>query len=350
LKNRELPFQLDPLDKKFVFSKPKNSVEDKIIYDLEREGRAIYTRKRDGHCVYVVITAQGAKIYTRGTLRDITAHFPAVIWRLENLHIGENTLFAGELIAIHENTKQDWREHIASLVNLRDPHKALMLQIMQGYAKLMIYNVIISEGVNVTDLNHESRFAIIQGILGSGFSDVLPIEILKMTFDEAQAHVLKNAWEGLVIYDRLATTTYRLDGNADDPPRPVGCWKRKPSYEDDFVATSFVYGTKGKRHEKRMGKLNLAQYDPITKELVSCGEVGIGFSDMQREYFTHTDYPCVIQVEYERRFPPRQLTKNKIQCALCNPRFVLLRDDKNPAGCILPEDLAEKLKNIGNTE
>ncbi|MEK7802183.1 MAG: hypothetical protein AAB276_06995, partial [Pseudomonadota bacterium] len=146
------------------------------------------------------------------------------------------------------------------------------------------------------------------------------------------------------IYDTNGKSAYRLDGNDDNPPRPVGCWKRKPIREEDFIAYGWVRGTKGKRHENRMGKLLLAQVDKKTGEQIVCGEVGIGFSDKQRdEYANDKLYPCVAEVHYERRFPPRKISKGRVQCALCNPRFGRLRDDKKPNGCILPEELSSLL-------
>lgn len=339
-----MPFSLDPLDSKLVLPKPKNSVEDEKVLLLEEQRRAIYTRKRDGHCVHLVINNRGcAQIYTRGNVREISANFPHLIEELETIKLPKNSLFACELIA--EKDGKDWREHVASLSATEDSKEAIEKQRRDGLAKLMVFNVFILDGKDVSTLTNEQRIIeIVQDLFFVNFKHVIPVEILNKSFVESQKFVSTHRWEGLVVYDSQAVSTYRLDSNPDRPPRPEGCWKRKPSYEDDFVVTGWVPGTKGKRHEGRMGKLVLAQAHPSTGSLIPCGEVGIGFSDQERDYFANDGlYPLVAQVEYERRFPPRTLSKKRIQCALCNPRFVRLRDDKNAEGCLLPEELVSAL-------
>lgn len=342
-KRSNLPFSLDPLDPRLVLPKPKNSVEDDKIFRLEQQNRLIFTRKRDGHGVSAVIT-DNPKIYTRGSVRDISENFPMIIKELKELGHLKNTLLCCELVA--EKDGSDWREYVASLT-LSLPHVARDLQERNGYPKLMVYNMLVDCGKDISQTSHEWRIACIQLMLEHDFKYLFPVETLKGNFNQLQKRIVRQHWEGMVIYDREAVSAYRLDGNSDRPPRPEGCWKRKPSAEDDFVAIGFVTGTAGKRHEHRMGKLILAQVHPKSGELVPCGEVGIGFSDQEREELADNSlYPFVVQVEYERRFSPRQLSKKRVQCALCNPRFVRRRDDKTVGACLLPKNLAGELTTL----
>ncbi len=345
-KSSKLPFSLDPLDTRLVLPKPKNSVEDEKIFALEKAGNALYTRKRDGHCVTVVITGQKSnriKLYTRGETRDITENFPHIIAELQSLkYLIPSCVFSAELYA--EKNNRDWREHVSRLAASDIRHSA-EYQHLYGYAKLLIFNVLVYGGKDVSIVLNEHRLKMLSSLF-QNLTYVKPIEYVIGTFQQAQAEAIKNGWEGLVVYDKTKPTTYRLDGNKDRPPRPDGCWKRKPSYEDDFIATGWVKGTPGKRHEDRMGKILLAQQHSATGKNIPCGEVGIGFSDTDREFFANDKkYPCVVQVEFERRFPPRKLSRGRVQCALCNPRFVRRRTDKKSAGCVLPDDLAEQMSD-----
>ncbi|MDP3963193.1 MAG: hypothetical protein Q8Q39_01715 [bacterium] len=336
MNRKKLPFTLDPLDTKLVLPKPKNSVEDETVLALEKENRALYTRKRDGYGVVLVVTGR-VRIYTRGSNRKITANVPHIVKELEGARIPQNSVFCGELHA--EKAGKDWRDFITSITG-EDAAKAVALQHTHARARLMSYNALVLSGRDVASLSNAERIGTVQECF-TGLEYAFPVEMVNRSFADAQVAAIENAWEGLVVYDKTKPTAYRLDGNDDRPPRPDGCWKRKPIYEDDFVAIGWVAGTAGKRHAHRMGKLVLAQAHPETGALVPCGEVGIGFSDAEREYFASDKrFPCAVQVEYERRNAPRRVSKHHTQCALTNPRFVRLRDDKTPAACLLPGDLA----------
>ncbi len=334
----KLPFDLDPLFPGLVLPKPKNSVADETILDLENRDRLLITRKRDGHCVTAVITDK-PRIYTRGKVADISDNFPFIINDLKRAKVPKNTLFACELVA--EKDDSDWREFVSTLAADQDPARAIKAQEQKGWARLAVFNIFVLEGALVASQTNMWRYNTLRGLLD--FKDlkcVSSVQILNDSFADAQERVLKNHWEGLVLYDKSAVSQIRLDGRSDNPPRPTGCWKRKPSYEDDFIATGYVKGTAGKRHEHRMGKLLLYQVDPTTGDLVSCGEVGTGFSDDERSNFAHSYlYPFVVQVEYERRFPMKKLSRGRVQFALCNPRFIRSRVDKTLGACLLPEEL-----------
>jgi ATP-dependent DNA ligase len=334
-----LPFTLDPLDKRLVLPKPKNSVENDIVHALEKKKRACFTRKRNGYGVVLALSNK-AKVYTRGSIRDISENVPHITDEIESVRPSRNSVLCGELLA--ERDGKDWPEFITR-VTQNDVDTAQELQKQFGRVKLMIYNVLVYNGEDVTRCMNEERLRIVHSL----FSECrysFPVEVVNQSFAAAQETVIANKWEGLVVYDKAAATMYRLDGNDDRPPRPYGCWKRKPAYEDDFIVVGWVGGTAGKRHEKRMGKLILAQVHPETGQTVPCGEVGIGFTDEDRDVLADDSrYPFVAEVQFERRFPPRAISKSRIQCALANPRYVRLREDKNPNACVLPAELTAQL-------
>jgi len=193
-------------------------------------------------------------------------------------------------------------------------------------ARLVLLNIVAYRGMLLVEEPFSNRFAEVLELFEryDGLSEYAePLELLRMSFALASKVVDAKNWEGLVLYDMTKGTAYRLDGGHDNPPRPVGCWKWKPKREEDFVATHFVYGKA--RNKSRMGKMYISQKDRITGTLFSCGEVGVGFSDKQREYFADASmYPLVVEVQYERRFASK---------ALRFPVFLRERSDKTVNEC-----------------
>ncbi|MBI4120827.1 MAG: hypothetical protein HY457_01030 [Parcubacteria group bacterium] len=340
------PFALNPLDTTFVPPKPKNSVEDERVLALEADGRAIYTRKYDGYYVSAVVTGGRARLYTRGIARDITANFPHLVEELEGIRFPRGgSLFCAELVI--DDRGSDNRELVSRIVLAR-PDAAAILQLEQGFAGLRVFNTLILGNEDVAPKTNAERLAIVREMITYRANKVLPAEVIKLPFAEAQKLVRKNKWEGLVIYDASKPTAYGIDAEGpDNPPRPNGCWKWKPTSEDDFIAIGWEKGSNGGKHENRMGKLQLAQIHPVTCAQIPCGEVGTGFSDKERDIFANDRmYPCVVQVEYERRFAPRAMSRGRVQTALCNPRFVRIRDDKPARHCLLPPELAAAVQSF----
>lgn len=332
------PFTLEPLDKLFVPPKPKNSAEEGQLESLEREGVLILTRKRDGHYLTAVLGKE-VRLYTRGLVKDVTANFPHIVAELSRIRYRKRSeVLCGEVY--FERHGKDDREFIASLTS-RSAEEAIRLQRERGRASFMVFNVLVHAGENVAaQWTNAQRLQLIESKF-QGLTCVRPVEVLKCSLAEAMASAVREGWEGLVTYHALKKSGFRLDGNEDSPVRPDGCWKKKPSYEDDFVVTGWKLGTKGKRHSHRVGKLFIAQYGP-GGELIPCGEVGIGLNDDMRNRLANDSlYPFVAEVRFERRFAPRAVKKREVQCALCFPCFVRVRTDKAPTACRLPENLAQ---------
>lgn len=324
---KALPFSLDPLDPNFVMAKPKNSVAESKILNLETAGNLSITRKRDGYCHLVAGSNSSVKIYTRG-IEDVTAKYPHIVHEISSMEIPFPFLLGAEIL--FDNCGKDEFEKLTRIAKSGNS-AAVKLQEEIGFAVAMIFGVIVFGGKIVSLQTHQERFDLIARIfsqLDFRPTYAYPLEVLGCSFKKAKSLVKEKKWEGLVLYDKTKPSAFRLDGKSNQPPRPEGCWKWKPKFEDDFIAVGWIPGSKGKKHQHRMGKLKLAQLDARTGKMVSCGEVGIGFSDKDREILVDDSlYPWVAQVEFQERFSSGKLRF---------PSFVRRRIDKRPEECLLP--------------
>ena len=330
MKGKPLSFSLCPLDRRLVVPKPLCSIEEDRALTLEREGRLIITRKNDGygHLLVRDDSTAGVHIHTR-TGNEVTTRYPQLVRRLEKLRLPRETLLNAEL-CLGANGKDD--VGLFSKVAKSSPKNAAALQEKIGEVRCRIFNIFVHRNRLVTSLPYQERLALIEKLFTHCDGEIVsPVELVQGMLSEAKSRVRKEVWEGLVLYDKNAETAIALDSNHDRPPRPVGCWKWKPRDEDDFIVRKWERGTRGKRHENRMGKLFLSQINPDTGIEVDCGEVGLGFDDAERDFFANDDlYPMVVQIEFEYRFPSG---------ACRNSEFVRVRDDKSTEACVLPEEL-----------
>lgn len=328
---KELPFSLDPLDPKFVPPKPKNSVEESKVTALEKRGDLIITRKRDGYRHLVAITKNGVRIYTRG-IEDVTARYPHIAGELKGANFPFDVLVDGEMVV--DDAGQDRFEALTKIAKSK-PEVAVVLQHELLKTHFMVFDVVVWRGEVVLSRPYGERLKIVSDNFHFDFvGNISSVPVLSCSFVEAKNLVKRSGWEGLVLYDRTKSSTFRLDGKIEQPPRPEGCWKWKPLREDDFFVERWQKGTG--RNKDRMGKLFLLQVDPRIGKKVACGEVGTGFSDEEREALADdTKYPLVVEIAYERRFASG---------ALRFPRFLRIRDDKKPKECILPLEELEMMR------
>lgn len=318
-----LPFCLDPLYPRLVVAKPKNSVKEAKVREVEEAGHLISTRKRDGYRHLIPITKRGVRIYTRG-ITEVTDLYPHLVQEVRAMDLPYDTLLDGEL---HNDLhgKDDY-EFTAKVANSLPTH-AHVLQKERGHVRFAVLNVILLEGNDLCEKTFYERLAIMRMLPYTRFGYLSPMEVLDCSFVNAKRRVKRNKWEGLVLYHMLRTTAYRLDGNTKVPPRPEGTWKWKPRKEDDFIVRKFAYGSG--RNANRMGKLFLSQIDPATGKEAPCGEVG-AFKDVMREYFAHeAAYPLVVQVSYQKRFTSG---------ALQSPVFMRIRREKSIEECVFSSD------------
>lgn len=328
---KELPFSIDPLDPKFVPPKPKNSVLESKVFALEKKGDLIITRKRDGYRHLVAITKKGVRIYTRG-IEDVTARYPHIVEELKGANFSSDVLIDGEMVV--DDKGKDRFEALAKIAKSK-PEAAVALQQRQLKTHFMVFDVVVWKDEVALSCPYVERLKIVSDNFHFDFvGNISSVPVLSCSFVEAKKLVKRSGWEGLVLYDRTKSSTFRLDGKIEQPPRPEGCWKWKPLTEDDFFVERWEKGS-GK-NKNCMGKLYLLQIDSKTGKKVPCGEVGIGFSDEERGALAdNTKYPLVVQVAYERRFASG---------ALRFPRFLRIRDDKKPEECILPLEELEIMR------
>jgi ATP-dependent DNA ligase len=217
-------FCLDPLDPNFVAPKPIRTVSDGLLENLFRQGLAIPTRKRDGYSTIVVKTIAGINLYSR-TIKLWTDRYPQIIESLNQLNIPNNTLICGEMLV-------DWQglDDFSTLIKIAKSNlvKSRKMQLKTP-AQFMPFNILVHKNHNISCLSNEDRFEILEDIFETRPAEfMLPLETISGTFADAKKLVIRNNWEGLVIYNRTNASGFRLDGLHHKPLRPQGSFKWKP--------------------------------------------------------------------------------------------------------------------------
>ena len=321
-------FQLHPLDENFVGPKPIEVAPVEAIQALEAAGHLIIERKRNGHGGLVSATGlrkRHIELYSRGA-HALTEKFPALVEELREISIPRDTLLAGEMVVTVDGGI-DAPSTFGRFASAK-PKRAIELQAQYASVQLALFNVIVHKGKSVIGLPYADRLDIIRELTARHRPvNVDVVAVLNKTFAQAKNFADELKWEGLVLYDKRAGSTFRLDGRSDQPPRPDGCWKWKPYLEGDFVATGWIPSTSAK-FKGLVKDLLIAQHDLVTHELVSWGKVGIGLSAAERREFADDSlYPMVFEVEFERRTPKKRLISAKI---------LRRRTDKTPGECYSP--------------
>lgn len=314
-----------PLSPGFVLAKPlqQESYDESIIYELERNHRLIITRKRDGWKIYGVKSKNRIALYTDG-INEIDDRLAHIKKELERLNLPDKTLFVGE--GIVEIKKQDIFTKVQSVLNSGINHSQKVQEEI-GLLKLMLFDVVFWGGKYFLEEPYEKRLLLIEKLLqGKAFNHVIPVETLKMSYDDAKELVRKKGWEGLVLYDKLFVSSFRSDGKS--PARPKGCYKWKPLYEDDFIVRKFILSPDS---PNRLKEVILLQIDPENGKEFYCGKLG-AFSNTMREKLFQATHPLVIQVRFETRFESG---------AVRNARFMRLRKDKPLKNCIAPKHFSK---------
>jgi len=309
LDTQRIPYSLEPLDRRFVPSKPVNTAEDELFYWLEQQGRARLTLKRNGYGVNAVLTKQGVRLYSR-TGKNISDKFPAVIAELGLTGFaGRDTHLSGELFVQKQYGKDDY----AAFTEVIKSDIAGAISLQQKYiVRLMLYNVITIDGLDVTQLTHDDRFSIIHTNIPPNLKHILPVEILNMSFDVAQALVIQHNHEGLVIYDGWGVSGYALHGDHKRTPRPNTSWKWKPEKEDDFFVRNYTISS-APRNLGLVKDLCLLQIHGETGEIVDCGKTSSGLTVEDRKTLLDKElYPLVLQVVFHGRFEAGTLVNARI--------------------------------------
>ena len=324
----------DPPSKEFVLAKPvqRESYDEKIIYELEKQGRLIITRKRNGYKLFAIKAKGKWKIYTDGFNEIFCVDH--IKQELEKLKLPNKTWLAGE--GIVDIKDSDDFSRVAGILK-SGKERALRIQKEIGFVKLMVFGVIFWENKCRISDPYSEQLELIKKMLGKKqLKHLLPVTVLDLTFDEAKKKVAEEkkinskSWEGLVLYDRNFVSSYRLDGK--NPKRPTGCYKWKPIYEDDFIVRELAMNEK----DKIVKEVLLCQIDPVTRQEFSCGKFGL-FSAEKRNWLATAGLPLVIQLEFEDRSESGKLINARIG-------EIGFRNDKKPENCIAPKNF-EIIKN-----
>jgi ATP-dependent DNA ligase len=292
----------EPLPKELCFYKPKNSIEDKKIAQLEANKSAIFTVKRDG-MMHVVRKSKkfGVEIYSR-RMDLVTDKYPHLVKELNEIPCDE-LIMLGEII-LDKDGKDDFNG--VSQICRSDAEKAAEKQKELGLVSYYIFDLAYLEGQNLlSGVGYADRLKFIDDSILPYVNQkhVMRCETLDMNHKKALDTVKKRKLEGLVVWDSKGTMgdneAFTMNGKAY---RPNVLWKSKPKYEDDFIvrfdpdSDIGEYGS-GKNNGK-LKSAHLYQLDDDGKE-VFLAKCGGGLSDDQRDFYTKAKYPRVWRVEYD---------------------------------------------------
>ncbi len=307
--------------------KQENYDED-MIYWLEKQGRLIITRKRNGWKLYAVKAEDGAwRIYTDGC-REVHSvdHIKDALTRYHP-DIPSKTILVGEGV-VPSMCDFDKLERVQSILTSK---KEAALKKQEGYGntlKIRFFEIAVWNGKPIcAEVDYgSSRLPLLRYIFGenSMWSDMFGVveQVIGLTYDQAKKKMVAEKWEGLVLYDDHFRNSFRLDGG--DPERVRGCYKKKPKYEDDFIVRHPIMDPKD---PKRVKEVALSQLNgTLDRNEFDCGVFG-AFSKKERDALLKAKYPRVIQLEFDHRFE-----SGKLQAA----RFVRWRYDKNIRDCKAP--------------
>ncbi|CAB4131051.1 DNA ligase, ATP-dependent, central [uncultured Caudovirales phage] len=335
------------LPKNLAFSKPNNTISDKAMNKLDKDGRLLYTRKVNGMCVIAHIMENGdVELYSR-RMDSITGKFPHLATALQELEIPTSSVLLFEAYMGNGNTKRDMK--LLQTIMNADDDKALARQKEIGCVKFYLFRVPILGGKCLEAMysNEANLYLIAEEFTDTFFN--YPGKFLScaaprtfLSTEAAKAYAVDRGWEGWVVYDKdaiIGDKSYRFTGK---PDRPASCFKLKPSQEDDFIAYfSPIEGTKERpmgffgsgKNRGRVGTLSLYQLNDAGEE-VYISEVGSGLTDLDRQVMMTSKWPQCVQIEYEERF---YIKAGDDTNALQLPRYKGLRQDKSVDECINSE-------------
>ena len=288
--------------------------DESAIYRLEKQKNLVITRKRDGWKVFAVMGRNNkVRLYTDG-LNEIDSRLDHIKKDLRKIKLLAGLVLVGEVLVDVEGS-----DDIGKVISIfhSSTSKSIEFQSKNGKAKFMIFGAFSLEGYS---MSIESVWEVFSK---DTLEFVFPAPIIRTSYDQAKMLVIKNGWEGLVLYTKDHRLTYRLDGKA--PRRTDDCLKWKPISEDDFIVRSWRPSSS---NPKLLKDIVLSQIDPTTGKEFECGKLG-SFSNQMRLELARAKYPFVVQAAFEMRFPKT----GKIR----NARFLRVRTDKPIDQCIAPK-------------
>ncbi|MBI2047979.1 MAG: hypothetical protein HYT27_02470 [Parcubacteria group bacterium] len=314
------------LPKGFVLGKPiqPESYKESVIHRLEKKQRLIITRKRDGWKIYVLFTNKGIKFYTAGCNEIADSRLDHTKAELERIHSQIADLL---MLVVEATVALEGKDDITKAESVFNCNEAASLakQEKDGKIKLTIFGALFQEGKMAFAEPYELfllRMSRAMAATPHKRKYVSCVEVVDVPFKKAKKLVLKNNWEGLVLYNADFENNFRLDGK--NPTRPSGCYKWKPEFEDDFIVREVILDSKDNTRAK---EVVLLQIDPITGKEFSCGKFGKFTVPARNELAQRKRFPVVIQVSFESRFSKTGKLRNA-------KKLLRIRTDKNWQDCI----------------
>lgn len=210
------------LPKGFVLAKPiaQEGYDESVIYELERKGRLIVTRKRDGWKMFAVVGPKGKVRFFTDGLNEIDSRFEHIKKELESLNLASGIVLVGEAIVDFEGT-----DDVTKVISIfhSNTEKSIKFQNDNSKAKFMVFGVLPSGKESLPYSMVSEWFSMILALCNEDLNYIFPALVLDMSYNEAKELVVEKGWEGLVLYDKDYALTYRIDGKA--PKRPEGCYK-----------------------------------------------------------------------------------------------------------------------------
>ena len=194
------------LPKDLCFYKPKNSIEDNKLEELEKAGKALFTVKRDGMMHVACMHNDGLQIYSR-RMDVVTAGYPHIVLSLQGLPIG--TILLGEMIFTRPDGTDDF--NLVSRICRSDPEKALARQKEFGQLSFYMFDMAFFQGENLlTTKPYRARHAGLQKLVDKlGSPHLLAAETLDMSHVAAMQHIKKRKLEGIVVFDHTSVMETR---------------------------------------------------------------------------------------------------------------------------------------------
>lgn len=317
---------LDPLANDFVVAKPIDQHSYKLaeLEALYKRGALIGTRKRDGHKVIVEVCAhQRVRLYRSG-MQEIDRRLEYIREEIRALRLPVGTLLIGELV-LERVTDEKVVDDVAAITSiLGGSFQKAQHALAQGMLpSLFVFQALHlhAGGVQWVSRPYIETLRWLQNLLWEG-RYVLSIDEVSGSLSVMREKMLREGWEGLVLYDAAYQLAYR---HGDTAPRPRGCYKLKPVIEDDFFVRS---DGRRFREDGTLKDVMLMQWaSPEKRKILNCGRLG-AFDATTREALSTMVDPKVLQV----RFVTRYVKSGKLREAA----FMRFRDDKYPNECIAP--------------
>lgn len=311
--------------KELCFYKPKNSITENKIRELDKVGRAVYTVKRDGMMHIIRKTNElGVEIYSR-RMDLMTDKYPHIVEELQNIPF--SFVLLGEII-LDKDGKDDFKS--VSSICRSDPDKAIQRQKELGLVKYYIFDIAFMSGKGgspwlpclLTNETYLDRIDLFESNIGCHLKSDSHIQLCELLNYEPQSdgrfvherfngkshkkclkEMVDRGLEGLVVWDANGKMNegeaYTLNGKAY---RPNILWKSKPKYEDDFIVrfdpTNGIGEFGSGKNKNKVKSVYIYQIDENGNE-VFLGKCGGGLSDQQRDFYTSSEYPRVWCIEYD---------------------------------------------------